>query len=75
MRRLVIGLLAVGAIAAGAAPAAAACRGAGSHPTHARISTINRATLCLLNIGISTCREILYILVVEVSFKSQQMIR
>ena len=50
MRRLVIGLLALAAIAIGAAPAAAACRGAGAHPTRARISTLDRATLCLLNV-------------------------
>jgi uncharacterized protein YkwD len=49
MRRLVIGLLAVASIAVGAAPAAAACRGANAHPASARISTVNRATLCLLN--------------------------
>ena len=49
MRRLVIGLLAIAAIAIGASPAAAACRGANAHPTKARISTVDRATLCLLN--------------------------
>ena len=62
MRRLVIGLLAVAAIAIGAAPAAAACRGAGAHPTKARISTLDRATLCLLNVerkkrGLAPLRE------------------
>jgi uncharacterized protein YkwD len=49
MRGVVIGLLATAAVAVGAAPAAAACRGAGAHPASARLSTVNRATLCLLN--------------------------
>jgi uncharacterized protein YkwD len=49
MRRPAIGLLAAVAISIGAAPAAAACRGAAAHPTSTRISTVNKATLCLLN--------------------------
>jgi uncharacterized protein YkwD len=62
MRGLAIGLLAATAVAVGAAPAAAACRGAGAHPASARISTVNKATLCLLNAerrkaGLSALRE------------------
>src|SRR5207244_1872925 len=50
MRRVVIGLLAAAAVAIGAAPAAAACHGSAAHPASARISTVNKATLCLLNV-------------------------
>jgi uncharacterized protein YkwD len=49
MRGVVIGLLATAAVAIGAAPAAAGCRGAAAHPAGARLSTVNSATLCLLN--------------------------
>ena len=49
MRRVIAGLLAATAGALGAAPAAAACRGAAAHPASARLSTVDRATLCLLN--------------------------
>jgi uncharacterized protein YkwD len=49
MRGPAIGLLAAAVVAIGAAPAAAACRGSAAHPTSARISTVNGATLCLLN--------------------------
>jgi uncharacterized protein YkwD len=62
MRRLGIGLLAAAAMGIAAAPAAAACRGTSAHPSGARMSTINRATLCLLNVertkrGLSALRE------------------
>jgi uncharacterized protein YkwD len=50
MRRVVIGLLAGAAVAIGTAPAAAACHGSAAHPASARISTVNKATLCLLNV-------------------------
>jgi len=49
MRGLIAGMLAAAAVALGAAPAAAACRGAAAHPASARLSTVDRATLCLLN--------------------------
>jgi uncharacterized protein YkwD len=50
MRGPVIGLFAAAALSIAASPAAAACRGAGAHPGSARISTVNRATVCLLNV-------------------------
>jgi uncharacterized protein YkwD len=51
MRGVLTGLLVAATLAAAApAPAAAArCAAAGKHPTSASISTVNKATLCLLN--------------------------
>src|SRR5690348_12355608 len=50
MRGVGIALLTAAAIAIAAAPASAACRGSAAHPSSARISTIDKATLCLLNV-------------------------
>jgi uncharacterized protein YkwD len=49
MRPFLSAGLVVAVLAIGASPAAAACRGSAAHPASARISTVNRATLCLLN--------------------------
>jgi uncharacterized protein YkwD len=45
----VIAMLTAAALAVAAAPAAAACRGSAAHPASARMSTLDSATLCLLN--------------------------